>query len=297
MATDIFIGVDGGGTKTKVHIEHTNRELIAEGRGGPSAIRLSVEKGWQAILETINEALSHTDISLDNNKYHFHAGMGLSGCEVPEDREAFVNFTHPFTTLRLESDAYCACVGAHDGADGAIIIVGTGSVGYQIEGDKHTKTGGWGFPHSDEGSGAWLGLELCSITLKWLDGRISPSPLLEAVYQHFDNDLPKLIMWATRGKQTDFASLVPILIEYTKKNDPWAIKLIQHAADEIDNIGAAQDKEIVGEDSLPCSLFGGIAPFIEPLLGNQLRSRLTPRKHDATDGAIIMIRRELGLDI
>ena len=46
-----------------------------------------------------------------------------------------------------------------------------GTVAFQIEGDKEYKVGGWGFPHGDEGSGAWLGLEAVRLTLHWLDGR------------------------------------------------------------------------------------------------------------------------------
>jgi glucosamine kinase len=50
-----------------------------------------------------------------------------------------------------------------------LIAIGTGTVGYQIEGDKECKVGGWGFPHGDEGSGAWLGMEAVRMTLHWLD--------------------------------------------------------------------------------------------------------------------------------
>jgi hypothetical protein len=47
---------------------------------------------------------------------------------------------------------------------------------------------------------------------------------------------------------------------------------------------------VKSDKSLPCSLFGGIAPFLEPWLGEDLRSKLVPRKSDANTGAILMIR-------
>ena len=60
--------------------------------------------------------------------------------------------------LRVSTDAYIAALAAHSGSPGAVIIVGTGSVGYRIEAAGHCRlVGGWGFPIGDEGSGAWIG--------------------------------------------------------------------------------------------------------------------------------------------
>ncbi len=43
------------------------------------------------------------------------------------------------------TDAHAACIGAHNGADGAIIIIGTGVVGYQTQNGEGVQVGGWGF--------------------------------------------------------------------------------------------------------------------------------------------------------
>jgi hypothetical protein len=70
----------------------------------------------------------------------------------------------------------------------------------ETEGIAHEtpqKAGGWGFPNGDEGSGAWLGLEAVRLTLHWVDGRDEPSPVLVSVYAHFDNDLMRLVIWAS----------------------------------------------------------------------------------------------------
>jgi glucosamine kinase len=67
--------------------------------------------------------------------------------------------------------------------------------------------------------------------------------------------------------------LAPLVIEHVKCQTPLALTLIQKAASEIDRLGsalAAQSKN----KSLPCSLLGGLAQFIEPWLGDSLRSRL-----------------------
>jgi glucosamine kinase len=176
------------------------------------------------------------------------------------------------------------------GRDGALIAIGTGTVAFQIEGDKESKAGGWGFPHGDEGSGAWLGLEAVRLTLHWLDGHSEPSPLLESVYAHFDNDLMRLVIWANQANPTQFAQIAPLVIEHVKRETPLALTLIQRAAGEIDRLGAALAAQSVNK-SLPCCLLGGLAQFLEPWLGDSLRSRLVPCESDSVSGALLMIRK------
>ncbi|MDY7016123.1 MAG: hypothetical protein SVX43_21510, partial [Cyanobacteriota bacterium] len=140
----------------------------------------------------------------------------------------------------------------------------------------------------DEGSGAWLGLEAIRLTLQWQDGRIPASPLLEDIFQHFENDLVQLSIWANQAQSSQFAQMAPFVVDRVRQQDPLALELIQKAAWEIDKIGTALEKK--SRKVLPCSLLGGMAPFIEPWLSEGLRSRLVPSQSDAVRGAIIMIR-------
>ncbi|HEX2549057.1 MAG TPA: BadF/BadG/BcrA/BcrD ATPase family protein, partial [Gammaproteobacteria bacterium] len=153
MSQDIFIGVDGGGTKSKIRIEDKDGNVLGQAVGGPANIRISVENAWRSIYSTIRDILAPLNITLENPDYRFHACFGLAGCEVTDAYHAFLQESHPFQTLELISDAHAACVGAHLGQDGAIIIVGTGVVGYQALSDINSRVGGWGFPHDDEGGG------------------------------------------------------------------------------------------------------------------------------------------------
>jgi MFS family permease len=71
---------------------------------------------------------------------------------------------------------------------------------------------------------------------------------------------------------------------------PLALTLIQQAAREIDRLAAALAAQSI-DRTLPCSLLGGLAPFIEPWLGEPLRRRLVSCKLDAVYGAVLMIRK------
>ncbi len=291
MAQDIFIGIDGGATKCKVRVENSVGHLIGQAVGGPANIRLSVDKSWESIYHALDEILLPADMRLDDQSYRFHAGLGLAGCEVPEAFSDFVGRNHPFATLQLTSDAHVACLGAHSGKDGAIIIVGTGVIGYEVQGGKGTRVGGWGFPHDDEGSGAWLGLEAARATFQWLDHRAEKSPLVEDVFAFFNQDIERFTTWANRANSSEFARLAPLVINHAQQEEIAAVRLMKKAAHAVDRVGTALLKMQSNHDkNLPCCLFGGIAPFIEPWLGEDLRARLTPRKADANAGAILMIR-------
>ncbi len=294
MSEDIYIGVDGGGTKCKAYIEDANGNLLGQAQGGPAQIRISVDRAWGSVLDAINKALDQANISLDSANYRFHVGFALAGTEVKEAFDDFLSRPHPFTTISLKSDAYAACLGAHGGKDGAIIIIGTGVIGLRIQGNEVIQVGGWGFPHGDEGSAAWLGMEAVRLTFQAYDGRAPFSPLLTAILQKFDNDISRFVTWANTAQSTQFAGIAPLVIEHVDTMDPWALTLIKQAGGEINKICLAMEEKAGSKNSkFPYSLFGGIAPFVEPWLGEELRSRILPRQNDATRGAIFMIKKEL----
>jgi len=293
MTKNIFIGVDGGGSKCKVVVENEHGIRIGEALGGATLIKCSVEKSWATILNTTKKALQNSEISLESSDYDFHIGLGLTGCEIPSACEQCLDLAPPyFKTVKLKSDSYTACLGAHNGNDGSIIIIGTGTVAVQIKNGEAIQIGGWGFPHSDEGSGAWLGMEATRETFKWLDGRrIQSTPLLETIFAKFDNDLTKLVVYANAANSTKFAELAPLVIDFLQNKDPTALDLITKAAKEIDLVNQAMQNHEKIDKNLPCALLGGIAPFLKPYLCDNLKKRIIEPKHDAAYGAVLMLKK------
>ena len=291
-AADLFVGVDGGASKTLLRIEDAAGTVLGRGQGGPANIQLSVEGSWKSVRDAlagaVAQTLVRTGIDPADGRHRLHCGAGLAGTEVGAARERFLCAAHPFATLVVRSDAYTSCLGAHGGADGAVIAIGTGTVGFQIAQGAEHRAGGWGFPHGDEGGGAWLGLEAVRRTLHWLDGREPPSPLLDAVNARFGRDLNQLVAWANGAGATGFAQIAPLVIEHVEHRTPLALTIIQQAAREVDRLGDALAAH--GGTNLPCSLLGGLARFIEPWLAQRLRARLVPCEHDAVRGALLMIR-------
>ena len=289
MKKNIFIGIDGGGTKSKLIIQDENGTQLAESRSGAANIRLSVNTTIKSIDTALKDALRQIGITFEDPSYAFHLGVGLAGTEVPSACTEFLAKLPIFESVCLQSDPHTACLGAHNGGDGAILIVGTGVVGYKHENGKNTKIGGWGFPHSDEGSGAWLGLETMRLTLQWQDKRIEVSPLLEAVLRSFNNNLSEMVTWANQANATDFATLAPLFMEHLQQEDRWAVVLMERSAKAVSEVAHCLFKD--SADSLPLCMFGGLASYVEPYLDETIKSRIVPRQYGATQGALIMVRK------
>jgi glucosamine kinase len=286
--SDFFIGVDGGASKTLLRLEDAKGRVVGQGHGGAANIRLSVEESWRSIRDALAQALSQAGFSLDDGAHRLHCGIGIAGTEVAIALDHFLAVAHPFTSLIVRSDGYTACLGAHGGEDGAVIAVGTGTIGFQVEGGRESRVGGWGFPHGDEGGGALLGLEAVRKTLQWLDGREPVDPLLEAVNARFEGDQGRLVSWANAARETEFGEIAPLVVEYAGHDTPLALSIVRAAAAELDRVGLALAAK--SHRPLPCSMLGGLGKFYEPFLGKALRARLAPARYDSVQGALIMAR-------
>lgn len=293
--TNYYVGIDGGGTKTKIYLEDEQGKQLAKALSGPANIRLSIDQARHSIIDGLEQVQAQSGINFQKKNIAVYGGLALAGTEVKADCKAFLAKPLPFKDVVLHSDAYAACLGAHsslkDCHDGTIIIIGTGVIGYQLYQGQHFQVGGWGFPHDDEGGGAWLGLQALQHTFKVQDNRQQKSPLARAIMNHFKNNFAELVAWANRANSSQFAQLAPIVIEQCKKKEQIACNIMQQAVLAITDIHRALCKTI--DKVLPCSLFGGIAPHLQPLLPNEVQQTLVPRKHDATQGAVFMIRQHI----
>ncbi len=171
-----------GQQKCTVRVEDEAGRLLGRETSGQANIRLSVSHAWQSIYTALEKILLPLNIALRDKRFCFHAGMGIAGCEIPVAYQAFLNQAHSFTTLVVTSDAHTACLGAHGGNDGAIIIVGTGVVGFQVESQHTVKVGGWGFPHDDEIGACTRALHAVGMTLQWIQMLIYPHQVLQKLF-------------------------------------------------------------------------------------------------------------------
>ncbi|NNG03586.1 MAG: N-acetylglucosamine kinase [Inquilinus sp.] len=285
MSEPLFLGIDGGATRCRARIVDAAGAVLGEGSAGTANPRFGVAAAFAEIEQATGEALQAAGLP-DDATGRLHAGLGLAGVGQAKDRAALLAHPHRFAALALETDAHAACLGAHDGGDGAILILGTGSCGWALIGGTPHRIGGLGFPISDQGSGASLGLAAIRQSLWAHDGVVAAGPLSAAVLARFGNDPEAAVAWMDTARPRDYAALAPLVIEHAEARDPMAVALMQQTGAD----AARMAEALLATGAPRLALMGGLAPFVEPWLPPPLRRLLVAPVGDALDGAILLAR-------
>ena len=285
LNTTTYLGIDGGGTRCRARIENASDKILGEANAGPATTRIGLDKAWRSIMDATEAAaaqagLTHEDLA------RMHAGIGLAGLGRRGAEAALKEMPHPFASVVFISDGLAACLSAHSGADGAIVVAGTGSIGIGLHEGREVRVAGYGFPVSDEGSGADIGLQVVRLALRAADGRAELTPLLSEVLGAFDHDPYQAVAWSEDARATDYAALAPIVMRHASQGDPIGRRIVERAADAI---GDLLDVFLArGMDRV--SLVGGLADAITPWLTPDLRARLKRPDADAAAGALLVAR-------
>ena len=258
---------------------------MGEAVTGPANIRFGLEASFAAILQATRECLDQAGLSArDASK--ITACLALAGASEPTDLAAAQRLKHPFARAMITTDAQAACVGAHQGRDGGVVIAGTGTIGWaELKGRQH-RVGGWGSIVGDEGSGAWLGRELLRRVLWAHDGRIELSPLLKAGFEQFRCDPHAIVRWASNASPGDFGTMAPLVVEHAQSGDVIGGELMRAAASHIDALAA----RLVMLGANRIALVGGLADHMRPWVSDQTVMYLTTPAGSALDGALLLAR-------
>lgn len=282
-----YLGIDGGGTRCRARIEDENGRLLGEASSGPATTRIGVEKAWRSIMEATEAAAAQAGLAREDFA-RMRAGIGLAGLGRRGAEAALKEIAHPFASVIFISDGMAACLG---GADGAIVVAGTGAVGVGLIGRREIRIAGYGFPVSDEGSGADIGLQVVRLALRAADRRGELTPPLSWVLGAFDHDLYQAVAWSEEARATDYAAFAPTVMRHANRGDPVSRRIVERAADAI---GDLLDLFLArGIDRL--ALVGGLADAVTPWLTLDLRGRLKRPDAAAAAGALLVARGRLDL--
>ena len=285
MPSHLLIGIDGGATRCLARIRDMDGNLLGEGEGGPANIHSDFSLAKQSIRAATKSALAAAGLNESSLK-RIHAGLGLAGAGVKTAYSCLLAELTSFASMQLETDAYVAWLGAHQGDDGGIAILGTGSCGLAIVKGRRVAVAGWGPEVSDEAGGQRMGREALRRTLWAYDGRAERSGLTAAILTRFDGDPTQIVTFAAKASSADYARFAPLIFKYAAEQDPLAIALVNEAAAAatsiIDALRAAGAPTV--------SLIGGLADPLSAWLPRRLCEFLTRPQSDPADGAILMAR-------
>lgn len=279
----LLLGVDGGGTSCRARIADLDGTILGEGFAGSANPRTGLDSACNAIMQATCEAMDKAGLE-ENDFGRMYAGLGLAGVNQQKERDLVLDWGFPFAGIFLETDAYAACMGAFNGKDGAILILGTGSCGASlIEGDMKT-LGGWGFPISDHGSGASLGLAAVRYALLAHEGMKEETPLSQAIMATFDNRPENAVAWQDSALPRDYGSYGPMVVEHLSKGDKLAEQLIRECAGD----AAMMIRVLHQRGASQCALVGGLSEYVMPWLPEDVAAIATLPQGDAMHGALLM---------
>lgn len=282
-----YLGIDAGGTNTRARLSDAAGAVRGRGASGPANTGLGLEALFDTLLAAAREAFAGGGIPAEEMA-RTSAGVGVAGLSRSGARAWLEAAPSPFARIAFASDAVIANLGAHGGQDGATLSLGTGSVALLSIGGETRTIGGYGFPISDEGSGAALGLSAMRHALRALDGRTVRTALSTAITERFGHDPVRAIAWMDGATPRDYAELAPVVMDHAEANDAIARSIVEDAANHIERF-----IETIFEAGAPrCALVGGLAPRIRPWLRERTLRLLSEPRGDALDGAL----RLAGLD-
>lgn len=234
-----YLGIDGGGTKTKVCLINEFGTLVGFGEAGPSSIdTVSIQASIDEIVKAIH-AISTPFPTMEVTSVFAGLGGVISQSHKSVVMKALRD-TLMFSMdchIWVENDVENALASGQMFEEGIALIVGTGMVAYgkSVDGIRH-RAGGWGYKEGDAGSSYDVGLLAIRHAIKGYDKRIEMTPFLEAIASVIGLIRPEDIisimdhLWEERTK---IASLAKLVTMYANLGDPHAKSIVEHATDEL----------------------------------------------------------------
>ena len=258
----ILIGIDGGGSNTKLIVSDFDLKIIEKSTGGASNF---LKIGFKnAVLNVVNLVEPFLPTFKDSM---ITLVIGTAGAGREDNANEFEKYLAESLTniakIKVVSDAAITLKGAFEEDDGAILIVGTGSILYYKIGNEIKRIGGYGRLIGDEGSGYSLGKRGLNLVSKMLDKRLNKSLLLELAIENLKVDSPNQLISKIYNDNFEIASFAKVVIDAANNGDALAQALIENETNElilhlesmislnnIDNIKLVLSGGLVASDNL-----------------------------------------------
>ncbi|HYA24006.1 MAG TPA: BadF/BadG/BcrA/BcrD ATPase family protein, partial [Terriglobales bacterium] len=225
----VFLGIDGGGSKTSCVIGNA-ASILGSGISGPSnLVRVGEQRAREAIAAAITQACSQAKVTPSQIE---RTCIGVAGGARPETAKVLRRILSETVGGEIEivGDMVIAMEAAAGSGPGVIVIAGTGSIAYgRNTAGQTARAGGWGFAISDEGSAHWIGRATVAAVMRACDEGQRPA-LLNSLMQAWRLETrEQLILAANAAPTADFAGLLPTIVSAAESEDPIAHDVLAQA--------------------------------------------------------------------
>ncbi len=261
---NIYLGVDGGGTKTQAVLFDEERTVIGEGFSGASnPLRVGVETAVANIFQATDAACDAANKSRGDV---VAATFGLAGVRRADLRQSVrerLAQKLKIKSVEVVTDAEIALFGTTLGKAGVVVIAGTGSICYgRNEAGETAIAGGWGPIAGDEGGGSNIARRGLQAIAKASDGRGEYTKLSEAGADYFRASTPENILIAIYTPQMDnakIAGFARLVVETAQQGDKVAVEILRDAGIELGlAVNAVVEKLNLETKKIPIGRVGSI---------------------------------------
>lgn len=281
----VVVGVDGGGSKTRVMVADERGGMIGDVVGPASAVRPGrIDDSANVIAECVRDALASCEMTHVVPRV---LAVGVAGVGREGERQGLwqaLASRELAEEVVIHSDFSVALDDAFGDGPGVLLICGTGSVAFGRGPTGATaRAGGWGPVFGDEGSGAWIGRRALSVVAAASDGREPETALTGAILTAAQvNDPSELIVWGASATAATLATLAPVVLSVADAGDLRANSLLSLAVEELSLHVRSLARQLFVDEraALPVALTGGMLTR-----GSPLRRRLEHRLKTAVPGA------------
>ena len=245
-----FLGVDGGGTKTRFALLDSSRKLVGEAQLGTSYFPEVGLDGVRSVLTSgVATVLAGAGIDETQIAYAF---FGLP-CYGEDSKATPVLQSMPASILHHEryacdNDMVCGWAGSLGAEDGINIVAGTGCIGYGQRGSLSARAGGWGEVFSDEGSAYWIAIQGLTAYSHMSDGRLPKGPLHSLINEELgltnDLDLCAHVYGENARSRGELAQFSPLVSKAAALGDEAALDIFRRAGIELARIADALRRKL-----------------------------------------------------
>lgn len=268
----LYIGIDGGGSKTRFACFDERGKLLREHLAGGCYYR---QLGADAVEKTIIDGIKAVTDGLGGELAAVSFGMPGYGEALAEDESFAARLAQKLAPAPFfaANDVAMAYHGAFAGAAGILLVSGTGSMAWgQDERGVQRRCGGWSEHFGDEGSGYWVGREAIALFSKQSDGRL-PKTVFYRLFKEYmsspmeEDDLalvPRIeALFASRSQ---VAAIHRVLLKAAELGDSQAVGIYERAAVELASIVKGMRGSMDFASAVPVSWVGGMFNCEELLL-------------------------------
>lgn len=260
----LFLGVDGGGTKTHAVLIDEFGEIVGEGFSGASnPLRVGIERAAGNIFKAAENAC---DVAGRTRADIVAIECGLAGVRREDLRRSMrqrISENYRIKDIGVVTDAEIALYAVNSGKAALVVIAGTGSIclGRNDKGETAI-AGGWGPLAGDEGGGAGIARRALQAVAKAVDGRGSPTILSRYATEYFRTSTPEDVMVAIYTPQTDnakIAGFARFVVRAAKEKDKIALEILREGGAELGLAATAVIKKLkLQRKNLPIGFVGSI---------------------------------------